>query len=336
MGVIASFLTAITASRIMCYLLISTGLKNKPSLLGITTKSQPKSWNIVGLRNVWFAISGLLLVVGIVSMVTQGMNWGLDFAGGNLVEVKTSQTLTLPDIEQYATGAGMTNVSIQPGDQAFVLKGKEIAKENVTALVGNLKSAGITAEVQRQEFVGPTIGKELREKAILAVLIALIGQIIYVSIRFEWKFAIAAVGALFHDVLILVGMFSLFGREVDSTFLAALLTIIGYSVNDTVVIFDRIRENRKRMKGTAFTEIVNASVNQTMARSLNTGASVILMLFVLLIMGGATLNNFALALFVGVILGTYSSIFNAGPIVAIWHKDASASKGALTASKVKA
>lgn len=321
MGVIASFLTAITASRIMTYLLVSTKLKDNPKALGLTTTLKSRSWNIIGLRNLWFTISGLLLVAGIVSLFVQGLNFGLDFAGGQLVEVKVSQPLSLSDVEQYTSAVGIENVSIQPGDQAFTLKGKDIPKENVNTLVSNLKAAGMQAEIQRQEFVGPTVGKEVRDKAVLAVLIALLGQIIYVSIRFEWKFAVAAVGALFHDVLILVGMFSLLQREVDGTFLAALLTVIGYSVNDTVVIFDRIRENRRLMKGTNFMEMVNTSINQTMARSLMTGLSVMLMLFLLLVMGGNTLNNFALALFVGVVLGTYSSIFNASPVVAIWHRD---------------
>ncbi len=319
LGVIASFLTAITASRIMAYLLLSTPLGRNPKALGLTTVIKSRVFNIVGWRNLWFAFSGLILAVGLISLFMQGLNFGLDFTGGNVLGVQINKTLSVDEIKDYTSAAGLADVNVQPGENTITLKAKELPKEKVADLISGLNAAGLQPDVVRQEYVGPTLGREVREKAIWAVIIALLGQIIYVSIRFEWRFAVAAVGALFHDVLILVGLFSLLQREIDSTFLAALLTVIGYSLNDTVVIFDRIRENRKTSKGEEFGALVNRSVNENMVRSLNTGFSVLLVLLLLLLFGGNTLANFALALFVGVALGTYSSIFNASSVVAIWH-----------------
>lgn len=319
LGVLASFLTAITASRIIAYLLAGTSLGERPGAFGLTCVMKSRRWDIVGKRKVWFSLSGILILVSLISLVTQGLNFGLDFAGGTVVEMQVNETLSLAQIEDYAGAAGIENVVVQPSANSFVLKGTSIPKENVASLVAALDDAGLEAEVIRQEFVGPTVGKEVREKALLALLIALVGQVIYVSIRFEWRFALAAVVALFHDVFLLVGLFSLLQREVDSTFLAALLTVIGYSVNDTIVIFDRVRESRRLKRNQDFTTLVNDSINETMSRSLNTGAAVLIVLGMLLLIGGNTLDDFALALFVGVILGTYSSVCNAGPLVALWH-----------------
>jgi SecD/SecF fusion protein len=321
LGVIASFLTAVTASRIMAYILAGTKLGSNPKWMGLVSSVKPRSWNIVGKQSIWFAITGLLLVGSLVAIFSQGLNWGLDFAGGNLVEIKTARTLSLAEIEQYVAAADISASSIQPADGFFVLKGTSIAKESVDTLVTNLEEAGITTSVQRQEFVGPTIGSEVRSKAATALLIALLFQMIYVSFRFEWRYALAAVISLFTTVVVLIGLFAALGLEVDSNFLAALLTIIGYAINDTIVIFDRIRENRKHMVNVSYADMVNSSLNESIARSLNTGASVLLVLFVLLVAGGSTLYSFALALFVGVLFGTYSSVFNAAQIAVLLHNN---------------
>lgn len=319
LGVIASFLTAITASRIMAYLLLNTPLGKNPRAFGLTTVFKGRFFNIVKWRKVWFTISGTLLIASVISLATQGLNFGLDFAGGSVVGIQVNKTLSIEEIEEYTDSVGLEGISVIPSDKAFTLKAKEIDKQDVNELVAALNANNLAPEVVRQEFVGPTVGQEVRNKAILALIIALVGQVIYVSIRFEWRFAMAAVAALFHDVLILIGLFSITQREVDSTFLAALLTVIGYSVNDTVVIFDRIREKRKLSRGEEWGSLVNKSINETMMRSLATGFSVMLVLLLLIIMGGNTLNNFAVALFTGVVVGTYSSIFLASPIVSVWH-----------------
>ncbi|HHW10150.1 MAG TPA: protein translocase subunit SecD [Firmicutes bacterium] len=319
LGVLASFLTAITASRILSYLLLATPLRDNAKALGLTTYLKQRFFDIVGHRRIWFTISSLLVVVSIISLLAQGLNFGLDFAGGTVVGIDINRTLSVEEIEEFTAAADIGSVNIQPSENSFMLKAREIPKDSVTSLVDKLNEAGLEASISRQEYVGPVIGQEVRSKAILALLIALLGQIIYVSIRFEWRFAISAVAALFHNVIIVVGLFSILQREVDSTFLAALLTIIGYSINDTVVVFDRIRENRKTARGELFADTVNRSINETIARSLNTGFSVILVLTMLLLFGGSTLNSFALALLTGVLLGTYSSIFAACPLVAVWH-----------------
>jgi len=327
LGVIASFLTAVTASRIMAYILASTRVGSNPKFLGLTSTLKLRSWNIVGHKNVWFAITGLLLVGSLVAIVSQGLNWGLDFAGGNLVEVKTARSLSLAEIETFVDTAEIDASSIQPAGEFFVLKGRSITKENVDTLVTNLEEAGITASVQRLEFVGPTIGSEVRRKAATALLIALLFQMLYVSFRFEWRYALSAVISLFTTVTILIGLFAFLGLEVDSNFLAALLTIIGYAINDTIVIFDRVRENRRHMVDMSYAEMVNVSLNESIARSINTGAAVLLVLFVLLIAGGSTLYSFALALFAGVLVGTYASVFNAAQIAVLLHNSGKKADG---------
>ncbi len=318
-GVLASFITAVTASRILTYILAGIGMQERPAAMGLTTKFRSTNWNVVRRRGLWFGISGLLILISLFSLVTKGLDYGLDFAGGTLVEVQTNRSLNLSEIESHTADVGITNVLIQPSTQSFSLKGKDLSKEDVQKLVSELEEDGLEPHLIRQEYVGPSIGSEVRQKAVLALLLALIGQIIYVSIRFEWRFAISAVAALFHDVLLLVGLFSILQLEIDGTFVAALLTIVGYSINDTVVIFDRIRENRKLMRDAQWPDLVNSSINQTMSRSLNTGLSTLIVLAALLFLGGDTLFSFALALFTGVVVGTYSSVFVVGPLVAVWH-----------------
>lgn len=319
LGVLASFLTAITASRIMAYILLNTPLGKNPRAFGLTTMFKGISLNIVKWRKVWFTVSGVLLIVSVISLATQGLNFGLDFAGGSVVGIQVNKTLSLEQIQDYVDAVGIESVQVTPSENAFNLKAKEISKEDINELVAVLSADELEPEVVHQEYVGPTIGKEVRNKAIIALLIALLGQVIYVSIRFEWRFALAAVSALFHDVFIVIGLFSLTQREIDSTFLAALLTVIGYSINDTVVIFDRIREKRKLSRGEDWGTLVNDSINENLMRSFATGFSVMLVLLLLILMGGSTLYNFAVALFTGVVVGSYSSVFLAGPIVSAWH-----------------
>lgn len=319
LGVLASFLTAITASRILSYLLAGMGLQDRPAAMGLTTRFGLLNWDIVGRRAVWFGISGVLLVATVVSLATNGLNYGLDFAGGTMVEVRTNRALSLAEIEEHTQEVGISNVLIQPSTTSFSLKGRDLPKEAVQELIASLEEKELEPQLIRQEYVGPTVGKEVREKALLALVIALIAQVAYVSIRFEWRFALSAVLALFHDVMLLIGLFSFLRLEIDGTFIAALLTIVGYSINDTIVIFDRIRENRKLMRGADWSELANASINQTMSRSLNTGVSTLMVLAALLLLGGNTLYSFALALFTGVVVGTYSSVFIASPLVVSWH-----------------
>ncbi|MGI6082684.1 MAG: protein translocase subunit SecD [Limnochordia bacterium] len=321
MGTLASFLTAVTASRILTYILAGIGLDQRPEVLGLATRFKTTNWNVVGRRNLSFGIFGILILISLLAMVTRGFNYGLDFAGGTLVEVQTSRSLSLSEIEKHAGNAGISSVLIQPSQESFSLKGKDLSREEIDRLLDSLKEEGLEPSLTRQEYVGPTIGRELREKAVLALLLALLGQIIYVSIRFEWRLAVAAVGGLLNDVLVLTGLFALLQLEIDSTFVAALLTVAGYSINDTVVIYDRIRENRKLNRDAKWADLVNDAINQTVSRSMNTGLSTLIVLIALLFLGGNTLFNFSLALFTGIVVGTFSSMFLISPLVAVWHDD---------------
>ncbi len=320
-GTLASFLTAVTASRILTYILAGIGLDKRPGVLGLTTRFKSTNWNVVGRRNVCFGIFGALIIISLLAMVSRGFNYGLDFAGGTLVEVQTNRSLSLSEIEKHTKNAGISNVLIQPSQQSFSLKGKDLAREDVDRLLDSLKEENLEPRLTRQEYVGPTIGRELREKAVLALLLALLGQIIYVSVRFEWRLAVAAVGGLLNDVLLMTGLFALLQLEIDSTFVAALLTVAGYSINDTVVVYDRIRENRRLYRDAEWADLVNNAINQTVSRSMNTGLSTLIVLIALLLLGDNTLFNFSLALFTGIVVGTFSSMFLVSPLVAVWHDD---------------
>ncbi|NLN20264.1 MAG: protein translocase subunit SecD [Firmicutes bacterium] len=320
-GTLASFLTAVTASRILTYILAGIGLDKRPGVLGLTTRFKSTNWNVVGRRNVCFGIFGALIIISLLAMVSRGFNYGLDFAGGTLVEVQTNRSLSLSEIEKHTKNAGISNVLIQPSQQSFSLKGKDLPREDVDRLLDSLKEENLEPRLTRQEYVGPTIGRELREKAVLALLLALLGQIIYVSVRFEWRLAVAAVGGLLNDVLLMTGLFALLQLEIDSTFVAALLTVAGYSINDTVVVYDRIRENRRLYRDAEWADLVNNAINQTVSRSMNTGLSTLIVLIALLLLGDNTLFNFSLALFTGIVVGTFSSMFLVSPLVAVWHDD---------------
>ena len=273
-------------------------------------------FEIIRRRKVWYAISMLFIIPGLISLMLQGLNLGIDFTGGNLVEVRFDKQVQVKDLREALREYELQDSMIQQsGNTDYFIRTKELSLEDSNKLVNGLKSklGGLT--VLRNELVGPTIGKELSQKALLALLVASLLMLGYISWRFEFKQGVAALLALFHDVLVVIGVFSLFQLEVDSSFVAAVLTIIGYSINDTIVIFDRIRENMlNRKKGQTLEELVNSSLWQTMARSINTVMTVVFVLLALYFLGGGTIKNFILAMLIGVISGCYSSIFNASPL----------------------
>jgi len=275
--------------------------------------------DFIGKRKVWYALSVILLVVSIGSLLFQGLNLGIDFTGGVLLQVKfEDQGVDSEKIRNTLTAYNLEKSSIQQGgDGSFTIRTVNIDDMQQNEVLQGFESQLGKYELLRSEKVGPVIGSELRKAAILALLIASILQILYITVRFEFKFALAAISALLHDALIAVGFFSFFQIEVDSAFIAAILTIIGYSINDTIVIFDRIRENlRNRKKGDLLASLVNDSISQTLTRSINTALAVIFVLVALLLLGGETTKNFSLALLVGVVVGCYSSIFIAS---SLWH-----------------
>jgi preprotein translocase subunit SecF len=275
----------------------------------------------MAMRKLALVFSIAVILVSIFSVVTQGLNLGIDFTGGTLVEVGYQDPAELQKVRQALADNGFGDAQAQHfGSSRDVLVRLAPRDDISSADLSNRAFAAIEniagkAELRRVEFVGPQVGDELTEQGGLAMLYALIGILIYVAMRFEYRFAAGSVIALVHDVIITLGVFSLFQIEFDLPVLAAILAVIGYSLNDTIVVYDRIRENFRRMrKGTA-EEIINVSLNQTLSRTLVTSLTTLLVLIALFIFGGEIIHGFAFALIVGVVIGTYSSIYVASSAV---------------------
>lgn len=261
--------------------------------------------------------SGLVLLVCLAAILIRGLNLGLDFTGGTVIEVGYPNPIPIPTVREALSEAGFDDAQAQhfgtASDVLIRLAPREGANSAAISsqVLNALRAAegGSQAEMRRVEFVGPQVGRELIEDGGLAMLYALIGILIYVTFRFEWRFAVGTIAATVHDVVFTIGIFSIFQIEFDLTVLAAVLAVIGYSVNDTVVVLDRIRENfRKIRKGTS-QEVINTSINQTLARTVTTSFTTLIAVFTLYLFGGPMIQNFALALIVGIFVGTYSSIY---------------------------
>ncbi|MDH7578966.1 MAG: protein translocase subunit SecF [Bacillota bacterium] len=272
--------------------------------------------NLIKLRKFWYLISLLVIIPGLVSLFTKGLNYGIDFTGGSLIEVKFERPVTPGEVRPLLVELRLSEGSrIQTSaGNTLLIRTRDLSQEESDRLLKGLQQKIGTLELLRNEKVGPAIGKELRNKAFLSLAIAFALMIIYITIRFEFRFALAAIAALFHDIVVTVGLVSLLGLEVEGAFIAALLTIVGYSINDTIVIFDRIRENLGKRKKEPLDEVIHNSILQTLARSINTVLTVIFCLVALIIFGGVTIRAFIITMLIGVISGAYSSIFNASPI----------------------
>ena len=271
--------------------------------------------DFMGARRIALAASTVVLVLSMGSVLTRGMNFGLDFTGGDLLELSYQGEADLAGIRAALTGAGFENPLVQNfgtvTDVLVRLPLQEEAEEGETRerVLAALRAHDPSVELRRFEFVGPQVGEELTERGGLAMLIALVLIFIYVMLRFRWKFAAGTISALVHDVIVVVGFFSLFGFGFDLTILAAILATIGYSLNDTIVVFDRIRENFRLMRRGTAKEVINRSINQMLGRTMITSLTTLLVLICLFLLGGETVSGFALALIVGVVVGTYSSIY---------------------------
>jgi preprotein translocase subunit SecF len=287
--------------------------------------------NFMGVRRVAFGCSLALILMSIVSIFAHGgLRLGVDFSGGILLQIKSANQLPAQDIRTTLRGMGLGDAEIQQfGDEGeAIIRIREelstptLASDIVNAL--NAEHPNNKSELRRQELVGPKVGAELRRTATLAVLFALVGMLIYIWIRFEFMFGLGGVVALAHDVMITLGFLSLTNREITLQIIAALLTIVGYSINDTIVVYDRIRENRKKMYGKSLVDIVNKSVNETLSRTINTSLTTLIVIVVLYFIGGEVIRDFAFALMIGIIVGTYSSIYIATPLVVDWQLSADA------------
>ena len=286
-----------------------------------------KTLNIdfMGWRRPAVIASVVITVLFLGSMVLRGFDFGLDFTGGTVIEVGYEQPTELAPVRQALEQNGFAgavvqyfgsrhDVAIRLPLQEAKAAGSELSDQIYRALSAASDGA---VELRRAEFVGPQVGEELREDGGLAMLFALIGILIYVAVRFEWRFAVGAVVATIHDVIVTIGVFSVLQIEFNLSVLAAVLAVIGYSVNDTVVIFDRIRENFRRVRKGTVIEIVNRSINETLSRTIITGGTTLLVVFALYIFGGEVLSGFSLALIIGILIGTYSSIYVATAAV-VW------------------
>ncbi|MBW9263970.1 MAG: protein translocase subunit SecF [Candidatus Thiodiazotropha endolucinida] len=278
-------------------------------------------YDLMGKRNLALVLSGILLLISLGAIIVRGLNLGIDFTGGTLVEVGYPQAVELPVVREALAKDGFGDAVIQHFGTSKDVLVRLAPREDIESAVLSdraftaMQSIDPNVDLRRVEFVGPQVGDELTEDGGLAMLYALIGILIYVGLRFEYRFAVGSVIALVHDVLITIGFFALFQVEFDLPVLAAVLAVIGYSLNDTIVVFDRIRENFRKIRKGEAVSIINTSVNQTLSRTLITSGTTLLVLAALFLFGGEIIHGFALALIVGVVIGTYSSIYVASSSV---------------------
>jgi preprotein translocase subunit SecF len=282
--------------------------------------------DFMGKRYVAAILSGVMLLLFLVSMLVLKFDLGLDFTGGTVIELGYPEPVEVAEVSGTLSENGFPEAVVQHfGSRTDILirlppvgsgETESVQRSDEVVRVLNQTAAG-EIELRRVEFVGPQVGEELREQGGLAVLFALIGILIYVAVRFEWRFALGAVAALIHDVIFTIGIFSVFRIEFDLTVLAAVLAVIGYSLNDTIVVFDRIRENFRKMRKGEVLEVCNRSINQTLSRTIITSGTTLLVLLALYFLGGEAIEGFSLALIIGVVVGTYSTIYIA-TAMAVW------------------
>lgn len=279
------------------------------------------SINFMGQRKLWLALSVVVAIVSVVSLSTRGLNFGLDFTGGALIEVSYPTAPDLAEVRAALAEDGFSDAMVQPFGTAreIVVRlqsedNEQASAEISTQVLGALAKVDPDVEMRRVEFVGPQIGQELAEQGGLALLFALFGILIYVTFRFQWRFAVAAVAALVHDLVIVAGIVSLLQVDFDLTVVAALLAVVGYSLNDTIVLFDRLRENFRTIRKKTPLELTNLSINQMLGRTVMTSLTTLLVLVALFYFGGEIIHAFAFTLITGVVVGTYSSIYIAGTL----------------------
>ncbi|MFR6291786.1 MAG: protein translocase subunit SecF [Peptococcaceae bacterium] len=275
-------------------------------------------FDVIGKRKIWYILSAVILLAGMVSLLVQGMNLGIDFVGGNRLNLQFAQQVDIADLRATMTENQLGDSKIQlMDDGSYLLKTKELDQAAQDSLIASLTEKYGEVTIIQSGLVGPSVGSELKKNALISLGLAVLLMIAYITYRFEMHFALAGVLALFHDIFIVVAVFSIFQFEIDSTFIAALLTIFGYSINDKIVVFDRIRENMGRVKKDQLSGLVNDSIAQSFTRSMNTSISTLILLLALFFFGGQTTRIFVLAMIIGVVAGTYSSLCIASPI---WYE----------------
>src|SRR5262245_1754855 len=328
-GTVISLITAVAATRAMLGLLSDFSWFDNPRFMGAAGQQGAKWLQIdfMRRRNTWFAISGVIIVVGVAALATKELNLGIDFKGGTQVTFKTAKPVSLTDVRNQAKLIGQDDAVIQGGGktfcsdnyESFQMRTKSLSQTNQNKLGEDLKSRyGQNQKLSLQiTNVSSSFGRQIARSAIVAIIVSLLLIVLYIAVRFDLKFALPVIVALLHDIVITVGVYALTGREVSNSTVAAVLTVLGYSIYDTIIIFDRIRENIQLMRRSSFATIANVSLWETIRRSLATTFITLLPILALLIFGGATLKDFAFALLVGITSGAYSSIFIAAPLLTI-------------------
>ncbi|ADO82152.1 protein translocase subunit SecF [Ilyobacter polytropus] len=284
--------------------------------------------DIINHTTKWLGVSAFVVIFAVVGLLFKGLNFGIDFSGGNLYQFKFEKNVTLGEVnsffdevsKDYPQLDGKSRKVQVSGENTVILRTSEMDENQKNDFLNTVENFG-KYDLQKADKVGATIGEELKSSAFYALILGCILIVLYITIRFEFKFAMAAVIALFHDVIISVGGIALLGYEVNTPFIAAVLTILGYSINDTIVVFDRIRETLKRKKSPELGEAINISINQVMTRSINTSLTTFLAVIAILVFGGESLKTFITTLLIGVVAGTYSSIFVASPLVYLLEKN---------------
>lgn len=273
-------------------------------------------YDFMGIRK-WAGLFSVVIIIGsIAALLVNGLNLGLDFTGGTQIEVAYSKPADIPTIRKQLSQAGFSEAVVQSyGSAEAVLISISPKDEHASKTIGqDIASALPEAKIQRVDFIGPQIGKELMTKGALAFFIALLATLAYIALRFEYKLALSAILALLHDPILILGIFALFHIEFNLPAFAALLTVIGYSLNDTVVVFDRVRENFRKLRKISTIDLMNLSINQTLSRTVMTSGLTLLVVIALFLYGGATIHSFSIALIIGIVVGTYSSIYVAGSL----------------------
>ncbi len=323
-GIVTSMFTAIVVTRALVnWVWGGRSVKGLPIGAAWVNLKDSRAIRFMSWRKLASGFSALLLLISIGSLATRGLQFGIDFTGGTLVEVAYSQAADLEQIETALTDAGLDDAVVQlfgsPNDVLIRLaqgQGGDLAQLSGDVLAA-LQGQSADVQLRRVEFVGPQVGEELTQDGGLALLFALVGILIYVGLRFRYQFALGAVAALIHDVIITMGVFSVFAIDFDLTVLAALLAVIGYSLNDTIVVFDRIRENFSVIRKGGALEVIERALNDSLSRTVVTSLTTLLVLLALLFLGGEVIHGFALALTIGVVIGTYSSLMVASPVLVL-------------------
>jgi SecD/SecF fusion protein len=321
-GVLVSMFTALVLTRALTEVAVP---RARPNLTGLAHTGWVRRWlerrqpDLMRHRGRFMLASALATLVAVVGIGVRGLDLGVEFTGGRLVEYRTAQQVSVETARSAVTAAGLPRAVVNAaGENHLTVRAGAFDDATTAKVRDSLARAGGEAELLRDEKVGPSLGNELRRKAVIALGVALAAQLGYLAIRFRWRWGAAAVTAMFHDVLLLVGVFAWLGKPIDGVFLAALLTVIGYSVNDSVVVFDRIRELVRGQRGTRrrppFASVANRACLQTVPRTVNTGLGAVFILTALALLGGDSLVDFAIALLIGIAVGTYSSMFLATPI----------------------